>query len=36
VRNLNQFPIEIVRLYAKPEHATEARRQGAQLLEESQ
>ena len=36
VRNLNQFPIEIVRLYAKPEHATERRRQVAAPLGDSQ
>lgn len=35
VRNLNQVPIEIVRLYAKPENAAEARRKVAELLEES-
>jgi hypothetical protein len=36
VRNLNQFPIEIVRLFAKPEHAPEARLKVAQLLKDSQ
>jgi uncharacterized protein len=35
VRNLHQHPIEIVRLYSEPEHATEARAKVAQLLQEN-
>lgn len=34
VRTLNQHPIEIVRLYAKPEHADEARAKVAGLLKD--
>ncbi len=36
VRNLNQHPIEIVRLYSKPEHTAAARTKVAELLKDVQ
>jgi hypothetical protein len=36
VRNLNQQPIEIVRLYSRPEDAGVARAKVAELLRDSQ
>lgn len=35
VKNLNQHPIEIVRLYSKPEHAEAARTKVAELLKDT-